>query len=199
VTAVAFVFGALPLPAAAVQSVPSAEDAARARDLAAAYMQRSVGSDGKFAYIVDMDPEADVPREYNVVRHAGALWSMCDYYGIRPSAGMYGAIGRASAYLRDRRLRPLPGRSDLLAVWSDTEDDGDDPSAKLGGSGLGLVALTAAERPSAVPKADNVQSVMYCSTCRRSFPFVLECAVFCVFFRKHRHIVGRHSAPVCFV
>jgi putative cell wall-binding protein len=146
VTAVAFVFGALPLPAAAVQSVPSAEDAARARDLAAAYMQRSVGSDGKFAYIVDMDPEADVPREYNVVRHAGALWSMCDYYGIRPSAGMYGAIGRASAYLRDRRLRPLPGRSDLLAVWSDTEDDGDDPSAKLGGSGLGLVALTAAER-----------------------------------------------------
>ena len=133
-------------PAHAAPSALSEAYARAASDLAAGYMTRSVAADGRFAYAIDMDPSVQVSPSYNILRHAGSVWAMCEHYQSRPTPAEDAAIARAAGYLRSRRVSPLPGRGDLLAVWSYPEDDGDVPTAKLGGTGLGLAALTSVER-----------------------------------------------------
>ena len=56
------------------------------------------------------------------------------------------ALLRAAGFLKTPGHRPVEGREDLLAVWSRPELDSavDTIEAKLGGAGLGLLALTTA-------------------------------------------------------
>jgi hypothetical protein len=58
------------------------------------------------------------------------------------------ALRRATAFLKESAIAPLPGKKDLLAVWSHPEiTHSNKPlQAKLGGTGLGLVALLSVEK-----------------------------------------------------
>jgi len=119
-------------------------------DLAVDYLVRSCGSDGRFVYWVHLDPQVTLPPSYNVLRHAGAMYALGMYHDAHPDARVRDALVRAGDFLRRECVEPLPGRDDLLGVWSPPELvlRGEPPQAKLGGAGLGLVGLLAAERAS---------------------------------------------------
>ncbi len=119
----------------------------RAIDLAGEYLIRACGDDGQFVYRAHLNPGVEQPRDYNMLRHAGAIYALGMYreWQSEPSAGP--AMVRAVGFLRDEALAPLEGQKDVMAVWSPAESGSSSMfEAKLGGAGLGLVALASAER-----------------------------------------------------
>ena len=112
----------------------------------AAYLQRQTKPDGMFVYRVNMSPHIAVGEGYNILRHAGTLYSMAVYHRRYPSVKMLDAIQWAGGYLRDKAVFALREKenADLAAVWStpETTASSEEWQAKLGGTGLGLVALS---------------------------------------------------------
>ena len=114
----------------------------------AEYLASSVDKDGKFKYRINMNPTIKVTLRYNIVRHAGAIYAMSTYYQLHPDLIMKSAIERAGRYLRDESIHPVSSKNNMLAVWSKPEvnKNGKPLQAKLGGTGLGLVALLSIEK-----------------------------------------------------
>jgi len=112
------------------------------------YLVRWCGPDGKFRYRVHLDPRVEPSPRYNVLRHAGAIYALGMYHGACPNEQVRSTLVRAGEFLRRECIAAVPGRDDLLAVWSPPELVlRDEPlQAKLGGTGLGLVALLMVER-----------------------------------------------------
>ena len=103
-------------PAARPQIVqPSSSDVAKAIDLSVAYLERSCDEDGRFVYLVD-------PRtgkrsgKYNVVRHAGAIYSLALYNQLHPDRNALAAMVRAGSFLRRNYLRDDP-TGVMRIVW----------------------------------------------------------------------------------
>ena len=119
----------------------------RAADQAAHYLAQQIKADGQFEYRINLNPSITVPLRYNILRHAGAIYALSAYYQTQPDPEIKAAIDRAGGYLRDRAIAPVPGQSDMLAVWSipEVNRSGKPLQAKLGGTGLGLVALLSIE------------------------------------------------------
>ena len=115
----------------------------------AKYLQKSVKENGMFEYRINMDPSIKVKRKYNILRHAGAIYAMSQYLELYPQDyEMRSAIERAGKYLRDEAIEPVSGKENMLAVWSKPQvnNSGKPLQAKLGGTGLGLVALLSIEK-----------------------------------------------------
>jgi len=129
-----------------------------AAHLAAGYMVRSCQKDGKFTYTVNLNPRIRPGSGYNMLRHAGAIYALAMYDQEYPNEKTRRAIIRAAGFLKDKAIAPLPDRDDLLAVWSYPRIIGGDKpvQAKLGGTGLGLVALLSLEKiePGSTPLED---------------------------------------------
>jgi hypothetical protein len=97
------------------------------------YLRRSVGPDGRFAYLYR--PKSNrTTSAYNLVRHAGTAYSMFDLYGTTRDPQLLEAAVRANNYLL-RRVRPYKGRKDVACVPERGR-------IKLGGVALALLALT---------------------------------------------------------
>lgn len=126
----------------------STEELRTAIENSARYLVRNTREDGMFNYRVNMDPRISGTRKYNILRHAGTIYAMARYYQLHPDEQVRSAMERAGRYLQERAIGPLPGKEDLLAIWSKPEvNGGGSPlQAKLGGTGLGLVALTGLEK-----------------------------------------------------
>jgi hypothetical protein len=137
---------------------PEIEAVQRAMNRSAGYLVRRVEDDGMFEYRTNMDPTIEVTERYNILRHAGTLYAMSTYYQLQPDDDMRSAIERAGSYLRDESIHPVPGEDAMLAVWSEPEVNrsGEPLRAKLGGTGLGLVALLSIEKlhPGFTPLSD---------------------------------------------
>jgi hypothetical protein len=101
-----------------------------------------------FLYRLNMNPAVRVKEKYNILRHAGTVYSMTMTYQLQPDNNLKSAAERAGRYLRDQSIFPVPGKSDMSAVWSvpGVNKSGDPLQAKLGGTGLGLVALLSLEK-----------------------------------------------------
>jgi len=156
------------LGAAPDRARPTREELRGAIDRAAAYLVRACGEDGKFVYRVNLDPGVTPEPKYNMLRHAGAIYALgmarerqadgsIDAATGRPTeTPTEAAMVRAAGFLKRRAIGPVPGQDGMLAVWSDPELTGTDGplQAKLGGAGLGLVALLSVERvrPGFTPK-----------------------------------------------
>jgi hypothetical protein len=126
---------------------PSEEDLRGAIEAAGGYLVRATGPDGGFLYRTDLDPTFEPEPSYNILRHAGAVYSLGMYYGWAPEDKTRRAMERATRYLRECCVDEVPGQQGLLAVWSPPEIvlTGKPLQAKLGGTGLGLVALAGME------------------------------------------------------
>lgn len=121
-------------------------------DTASEYLEQSCDSAGRFAYLVETE-SGEVSPSYNVVRHAGAIYSLAMLNQVHPHPGAVDLMVRAARFMKANYLAP-ESRSNGLAVWSRPAPA--NGLAELGAAGLGLVALTgvAHARPEAVPLAE---------------------------------------------
>jgi len=131
-------------------------------DQSAQYLARSCNAQGRFTYRIHLDPDEEVEPAYNVLRHAGSVYALaqyCEYatrIGSQVHPEIHPALRRAARFLRDECFGPVGRNPKLLAVWSDPELGSPSPrQAKLGGTGLGLVALLSAERVGAGCATDD--------------------------------------------
>src|SRR5262245_21772243 len=101
------------------------------------YLVRMQNEDGSFIYAYDAALDRASANEsgaYNILRHAGTAFSLFGLYAHTKDARYLAAANRAVAYLKTR-FRPV-GESNAVYVL---DDDG---RAKLGASGLGLLAIS---------------------------------------------------------
>ena len=115
-------------------------------DRSAAYLLRQVEPSGRFVYCVNTRPEVPPGTAYNILRHAGTIYSLCMAYESTGAKELREPIVRTCGYLLES-VGPVDGAPGTLAVWSNPKTDSfsDSVDAKLGGAGLALVALLGAE------------------------------------------------------
>lgn len=122
---------------------------------AAVYLANQVNEDGSFVYRVNMNPEIQVSERYNILRHAGTIYSMTMYQERFHNPKVMDAIFRSVNYLRKEAIAPIDKEGKANAVWSipSVNKTGAPLQAKLGGNGLGLVALLSYDRlrPGEIP------------------------------------------------
>ena len=122
---------------------------ALAISLSAKYLEAACGENGKFIYQRSVY-SGDMSTSYNVVRHAGAIYSLGMLNAGHPNPEIVGTMLRAAEFMRTVYMGQ-DTRSRTLAVWSNPKPK--QSQATLGGAGLGLAALAAVDRarPNAVP------------------------------------------------
>ena len=116
----------------------------RSIQLASEYMVRSCNEMGRFEYLVHLDPEVKIEPAYNLVRHVGAMMGLAVAHQFKPDERLKQALLRSHRFLKQKSLGPVEEHPEMLTVWSRPEVTlGEhDVQAKLGGAGLGLVALS---------------------------------------------------------
>ena len=112
-----------------------------------AHLTRITLPKGRFIYAHEAGDITQTHDGYNLLRHCGALWFMARAAATDRQPETVAAIRRAAAYLADR-LEPAPwarpGQPSLALVGKGM--------VKLGGLGLGLLALAeAGSLPDAIP------------------------------------------------
>ncbi len=96
------------------------------------YLVAGVGPDGRFAYAYD--PIADKPLAgYNILRHAGTVFALCQTHALDSDEDSKAAIDRAVTYLL-AQIRPAGDVKNAVWLVEDRE-------VKLGGHGLAILAL----------------------------------------------------------
>ncbi|XP_063717874.1 uncharacterized protein LOC134844978 [Symsagittifera roscoffensis] len=110
------------------------------------YILRQIKSDNSFIYRVNMNKNVHISESYNLLRHAGTIYSLATINEEFPSTSLEDAITKTASWLISR-LEPVKNNDNVLAVWSKyPETKMDDQEAKLGGAGLSLVAFTKAQK-----------------------------------------------------
>ncbi len=108
------------------------------------YLAKMIKTNGSYIYRINMNSKIKLKKSYNLLRHAGSIYSLCQYNELYPSSDLEKKISNSGNFLRYNHLSPLPKGYDKLAIWSTSanKDDKVKVEAKLGGSGLALVAFT---------------------------------------------------------
>jgi hypothetical protein len=107
------------------------------------YLEKSCNAEGQFLYRINM-ASGKISTTYNIVRHAGVIYSLGMFNRQHHDQRAVDAMVRASEYLRKGFIYPTGKKRDgkrLFAVWNSPFSATEDPEADLGGAGLGLVAL----------------------------------------------------------
>ena len=136
----------------------------KAIDLAAHYITQATLDNGQFVYRINMNPEVRLSKRYNMLRHAGTIYALASYHQHQKhhkktnDRATTSALVKAMTFLKNETLRPVGPGYGKLAVWSNpiitrTQQP---HLAKLGGTGLGLVAgLTLSTEIDAVLTEDD--------------------------------------------
>jgi hypothetical protein len=104
-----------------------------AADAAGSYLIRSIRPTGQFDYSYRLDLD-EVPRDYDIVRHAGTIWAMLELYRDTNDAELLAATERAMRYLL-AQVRPMKiGGANVVGVVENDE-------VSLGGNALTALAL----------------------------------------------------------
>ena len=99
--------------------------------LGANWITRSIGDDGRFAYLYYPETNTYNRREYNEVRHAGTIYSLCQSYELNPESRWLPAMSAACNWLREASVPTTFGGKAYCYKGR----------MKLGGQALALVAL----------------------------------------------------------
>lgn len=114
-------------------SILSKENLLDVVDLAADYLIRSIDLRGKFAYsYLPKTDEED--QKYNILRHAGTLYSMLEVYEIRRDKALLEAIQRGLRFLVKQMKETVINNEKTIVVVENND-------VKLGGNGLAALAL----------------------------------------------------------
>jgi len=128
---------------------PPPAEVDRAISLAANYLERACGPDGRFVYLININ-SGQQGSSYNIVRHAGAMYALAMFHQAKPNQQAVDTMDRAAFFMRQNYIGPGV-RSNQLVVWSQPRPE--NLIADLGATGLGLVALASLEqaKPQSVP------------------------------------------------
>lgn len=115
-----------------------------------AYLHLVIDKKGKFLYRFNLDSSTSVSPSYNLLRHAGTIYAMATHERLRGDGTDLPDILRAAGFLKRVALQAAEndkGNDTMLAIWSHPEITHSRKPAqvKLGGVGLGLVALASVE------------------------------------------------------
>jgi len=115
---------------------------------AAEYLIRQCLENGKFRYRINVNKGVKLKPRYNLLRHTGTIYALASYDQDYPGELTRSALKRSTRFLKETAIGSVPGRNDLLAVWSHPQITlgGKPLQAKLGGTGIGLVALLSVEK-----------------------------------------------------
>jgi len=118
-----------------------------AMDLAADYLCSQIKKEGQFVYRINLNNKVRVKPRYNILRHAGTIYALGTYNEVYPSQIAEEVILQAGDFLR-QQIEPVPDHLGCSAIWSHRKIHHRNraKAAKLGGTGLGLVALLTEER-----------------------------------------------------
>ncbi len=117
---------------------PSPESLLEAAREAGDYLARAVGTDGRFVY--SYRPKTDQERsKYNILRHAGTIYSMIELYQVTGDEELLATAERAVAFL-GRAIEHCPTGAEFggSAQAACVIEKG---FVKLGGNALGIIAL----------------------------------------------------------
>jgi hypothetical protein len=136
----------------AVKPVPI-QEIVEARDQAAAYLVNHQNKNGSFVYVLHPDRKVK-KRSYNLLRHAGSIYSLAMAYRQAPSPALEKTMIKAAEYLLEK-IAHLDASPEAAAVWGKGKKGEPRKMAKLGGAGLALIALSEVEKiaPGTTPKA----------------------------------------------
>ncbi|MGA1823195.1 MAG: hypothetical protein ACMUIP_00935 [bacterium] len=97
------------------------------------YLTRNMGADGRFmyTYIPGIDRASD---EYNILRHAGTIYSMIELYQVTEDEALLHAVERGIHYLLKSAIPWGAGSNRSLCIIEQGE-------IKLGGNALAAIAL----------------------------------------------------------
>ena len=111
------------------------------------YIVNFTNKDGKFDYLVNPEDGKVNQRNYNILRHSGAIYSLGQYYQYKNDKKVLDNMVLTTNYLKECCIFPIDAHIDKLAVWSLPKINRSvgHKKAKLGGTGLGLVALVSLE------------------------------------------------------
>lgn len=127
--------------------VPVLAEIEEAADLAVDYISKSCGKDGRFVYLFDLSKNKPLNAGYNLLRHGGTMYSLSMYDRWKSSSAVQNVMKRAGTFLLKNCLEEVPGQDNTIAIMSRPEIVFiREKQAKLGGTGLGLVALCSIER-----------------------------------------------------
>ena len=97
------------------------------------YLKAQIREDGTFVYGYASGSGTDL-EGYNILRHAGAVWSLISSYQLTRDAALIQPIDQAVEYM----LRQVVSADDQTAYLYEAQTD----EIKLGGCGLAVIALT---------------------------------------------------------
>lgn len=110
---------------------------------AAGYLKQVALPNGSFVYRINLNPEVEVKQKYNMLRHAGTLFALADYYHFSNDPEILPILSNGASFLQEVSIKPINDDESMLAVWTIPSicGRGVDFKAKLGGAGITLVAL----------------------------------------------------------
>ena len=107
-------------------------------------------SDGLFTYEYRV-ASGKSTGEYNIVRHAGAIYALAQFEQVDPDPATRDVIARTSDYLVKHAVRSVTDQ--VSAIFSMAAPGALEVDASLGATGLGVVALISADtlEPGSIP------------------------------------------------
>ncbi len=119
-------------------------DVVNAAHLTGNKLLSELSSEGQFRYRFYLDGTKADSGRYNLLRHAGAVYALHQYHTMFPDRRIPVAVCHAASFLK-QYTHALPSGS-ALAIWTPAvyRHDGREV-AKLGGTGLGIIAAVACE------------------------------------------------------
>lgn len=116
--------------------------------ISAGYIDNFSKPNGMFDYEVNMATGKVSDRNYNILRHSGTIYALANYYIEYKDSKSLKTLRQATHYLKTCCVKPVEDKKDILGIWSIKSINKSMPSSqlKLGGTGLGLVALLSMEK-----------------------------------------------------
>ena len=119
------------------------EELYEAISLAGKFIARSADSIGRFSYVVNTNPDVKITPSYNMLRHAGAVYSLGMYHELSGDPEACEASTRAMEYVKQTALGPVTDGTYGIWTFKDITLLDKPAQVKLGGCGLGILAMSA--------------------------------------------------------
>lgn len=108
------------------------------------YIINHTRDDGQFIYEVNINPKVRITENYNVLRHCGTIYGLGMMQELKPSVKLKSTIEKSCLFTRKNFFGPIDHQPGMSAMWSTHffEKHLTARQAKLGGAGLGIMALS---------------------------------------------------------